>query len=182
MALPLSGESAAWTVPVLDDAGDVRGVMIVTGGRARGTYWLERRGPPIRWNEILDRLRHTRDSIPGRPREPTLRAGRVRVVPFTDRLAFVQSAYEWPPEGPPALLRVGVLDQDSLFAGRTLADAFGVTAVLDPDAAEPISDESLRARAARLYDAMRDALTRGDWAAFGDAYERLGTLLARPPR
>jgi uncharacterized membrane protein (UPF0182 family) len=101
---------------------------------------------------------------------------------MSDRLAFVQSAYAWPPEGPPALVRVGVIDQDSVFAGRTLADAFGVAARIDPDAAEPITDESFRARATRLYEAMRDALRRGDWTAFGDAYDALGALLGRPPR
>lgn len=182
IVLPISGEAAAWTLPVLDDAGGVRGVVIATGGRLRGTYWLERAGPTIRWNDVLDRLRLTPDSLPGRPREPSLRAGRVRVVPLADRLSFVQSAYAWPPEGPPALVRVGVLDQDSVYAGRTLADAFGVAAIVDPNAAEPISDESLRARASRLYEAMREALRRGDWTAFGDAYEALGALLARPPR
>jgi uncharacterized membrane protein (UPF0182 family) len=182
IVLPISDEAAAWTVPVLDDAGGVRGVVIATGGRRRGTYWVERRGTPIRWNDVLDRLRHTRDSLPGRPREPSVRAGRVRVIPLSDHLAFVQSAYAWPPEGPPALVRVGVIDADSLFAGRTLADAFGVTPVVDPNAGEPISDESLRARASRLYEAMREALRRGDWPAFGEAYDALGVLLARPPR
>jgi len=75
-----------------------------------------------------------------------------------------------------------VLDQDSVLTGRTLADALGVAAPVDPSTTEPISDESLRARAGRLYDAMREALRRGDWAAFGEAYEALGALLARPPR
>ena len=99
-----------------------------------------------------------------------------------DRLVFVQSAYAWPAEGPPALVRVTVLDQDSIFTGRSLADAFGIATLSTPDPGEPITDESLRAQASRLYDAMRDALTRGDWAAFGEAYEALGALLARPPR
>jgi hypothetical protein len=57
-----------------------------------------------------------------------------------------------------------------------------VTARVAPDAGEPITDETLRARASRLYDAMRDALQRGDWTAFGEAYDALGALLARPPR
>ena len=182
IALPISDEAAAWTIPVLDDAGGVRGVVIATGGPTRGTYWLERSGAAIRWHDVLDRLRQTRDSLPGRPREASLRAGRVRVVPLSDRLAFVQSAYAWPPEGPPALVRVAVLDQDSVFVGRTLADAFGVTAIVDPNTAEPITDESLRTRVTRLYDAMREALRRGDWAAFGEAYDALGALLARPSR
>jgi uncharacterized membrane protein (UPF0182 family) len=106
----------------------------------------------------------------------------VRVVPLSDRIAFVQSAYAWPAEGPPSLLRVAVLDQDSVFAGSTLADAFGMSPVFEPDVGEPLTEESLRARATRLYEAMRDALRRGDWGAFGEAYEALGALLARPSR
>jgi uncharacterized membrane protein (UPF0182 family) len=182
IALPISDESAAWTVPVLNDAGLVRGAVIAAGGRARGTYWLEGQGVPPNWNDVVDRLRVSRDSLPGRPRDPLVRGGRVRVIPLSDRLAFVQSVYAWPPEGPPSLVRVALVDRDSTFAGRGLADALGVNAVFQPDVGEPITDESLRARAIRLYDAMREALRRGDWAAFGEAYEALGALLARPQR
>jgi hypothetical protein len=182
IVLPISDESAAWTVPVLDNAGVVRGVVIATGGRTRGTYWVEARGAPTRWNDVLDDLRRSPDSLPGRPRDPAVRGGRVRVVPLADRLVFVQSAYTWPAEGPPSLLRVTVVDHDSVFAGRTLADAFGMRAIFEPELGEPTTDESLRARASRLYDAMRDALRRGDWTAFGEAYEALGALLARPRR
>jgi uncharacterized membrane protein (UPF0182 family) len=182
IALPISDEAAAWTVPVLDEPGAVRGVVIATGGRTRGTYWLEAREPAIHWNEIVDRLRRGRDSLPGRPREPSLRGGRARVIPLQDRLAVVQSVYAWPAEGPPALVRVAAIDRDSVFTGRTLAEAFGVRTAFEPGSDEPITDESLRTRAIRLYDAMRDALRRGDWAAFGEAYEALGTLLSRPPR
>ena len=182
ISLPISDESTAWTVPVLTEAGAVRGVIIATGGRTRGTYWLEARGPVVRWTDIVDRLRQERDSLPERPRESTLRAGRARVVPLSDRLAFVQSVYAWPSDGPPALVRVAAVDRDSVFIGRTLADAFGVRTTPERPIDEPITDESLRARAIRLYEAMRDALRRGDWAAFGEAYEALGALLSRPPR
>ena len=182
ITLPLSDDAAAWTVPVLDEGGSVRGAVIAAGGRARGTYWVDARGTPTRWTDVLDRLRRSRDSLPGRPRDPSFRGGRVRAVPLSDRLLFVQSAYAWPAEGPPSLVRVAVADGDSVFAGRTLTDAFGLTAVFEPDLGEPTTDESLRARATRLYEAMREALRRGDWAAFGEAYEALGALLARPPR
>ncbi|MGQ0712377.1 MAG: UPF0182 family protein [Gemmatimonadaceae bacterium] len=182
MAIPASGQGAAWTVPVLDDAGAVRGIVIATGGRDRGTFWLEVRGERPRWNEVLDRLRHYRDSLSDRPREAVLRGGRVRAIPLADRVIFAQSAYAWPSEGPPALVRVAAVDGDSLFLGRTLADAFGVTTPPPAETREPVTDESLRERAGRLYEAMRDALRRGDWGAFGEAYEALGALLARPSR
>jgi uncharacterized protein len=182
IAIPASGESTAWTVPILDDAGLIRGIVLAAGGRDRATYWIPLRGARPSWNEIVDRLRRARDSIPGRPREAPVRAGRVRAIPLADRVVFAQSVYAWPGEGPPALVRVTALDGDSLYVGRTLADAWGVSATPQVDVNAPITEESLRERATRLYEAMRDAMRRGDWAAFGDAYEALGALLARPSR
>jgi hypothetical protein len=35
-----------------------------------------------------------------------------------------------------------------------------------------------RTRVRRLYEAMREALRRGDWEAFGRAYDALGRLTA----
>jgi len=40
----------------------------------------------------------------------------------------------------------------------------------------------LRARVELLYEQMRSALQRGDWVAFGRAYEALGALLGVPKR
>ena len=182
VVMPISEDAAAWTVPVLDQSGSMRGVVIATGGHTRGTYWLSAGRAASRWNDVVDRVRRSRESDPARPNDPPLRGGRVRVIPMSDRLAFTQSAYAWPAEGPPALVRVTVLDQDSVYIGRSVAEAFGIATVSTPDPGEPITDESLRAQATRLYDVMRDALARGDWAAFGEAYEALGALLSRPPR
>jgi hypothetical protein len=36
----------------------------------------------------------------------------------------------------------------------------------------------VRKRALELYDAMRDAMRRGEWAAFGRAFDALGKLLS----
>jgi hypothetical protein len=61
--------------------------------------------------------------------------------------------------------------------------AFGAT-LAAPRGATPLaglSPQGFRARAESLYDSMRSALRRGDWAAFGSAYETLGRLLGRPP-
>jgi uncharacterized membrane protein (UPF0182 family) len=38
------------------------------------------------------------------------------------------------------------------------------------------------ASAASLYNAMREALRRGDWTAFGRAFEALGRLLGQPAK
>jgi uncharacterized protein len=182
LAIPASDDGSAWTVPVLDEAGAVRGVVIAAGGRARGTYWLEMRGMRLPWTDVVDRLRQANDSFPDRPRESALRGGRVRAIPLADRVIFAQSAYAWPAEGPPALVRVTATDGDSVFVGRTLGDAFGVTAAPVIDPSEPLTEEGLRDRAIKLYETMREAMRRGDWAAFGEAYEALGALLARPTR
>jgi uncharacterized membrane protein (UPF0182 family) len=182
VAVPASDESAAWTIPVLDDTSNVRGIVVATGGRDRATHWLGLRDIGPQWKQVLDRLRRTRDSIPGLPRDAPLRSGRVRAIPLENRVIFAQSSYAWPADGPPALVRVAALDGDSLFVGRTLADALGVHTGPVSDLVQPLTEESLRERATRLYQLMREALTRGDWTAFGEAYEALGALLARPER
>jgi hypothetical protein len=40
----------------------------------------------------------------------------------------------------------------------------------------PDTPESLRERIRALYASMRDALRRGDWRAFGAAFDSLGVL------
>ena len=49
-------------------------------------------------------------------------------------------------------------------------------------AAGPSPQVDLRARAESLYRDMRDALRRGDWAAFGRAFDALGGALRVAPR
>lgn len=182
VATPSAGESTAWTVPVLDEAGSIRGIVMATGGSTRASYFVPVRGANRSWSSVLDRLRRARDSIPGRPRESPVRAGRIRALPLLDRVIYVQSVYAWPNEGPPTLARVAALDGDSLYVGRTLADAWGVSPRTIPAIDQPVTEESVRERATRLYEAMRDAMRRGDWTAFGEAFEALGALLVRSPR
>jgi hypothetical protein len=69
---------------------------------------------------------------------------------------------------------------DTVRAGPSLAAALG----LAPDASDTLaaSPTELRTRAASLYGEMRDALRRGDWNAFGRAFEALGTALRAPQR
>jgi uncharacterized membrane protein (UPF0182 family) len=69
--------------------------------------------------------------------------------------------------------------RDSVAFGVTLGDAVGVR----PDVAEvppAVTPADFRQRVNDLYAAMRDALRRGDWNAFGKAYDELGRLLRVP--
>ena len=42
-----------------------------------------------------------------------------------------------------------------------------------------LGSRKFRAAAVQLYDRMLDAMRRGDWVAFGHAYDALGALLNR---
>jgi uncharacterized membrane protein (UPF0182 family) len=62
---------------------------------------------------------------------------------------------------------------------RGLAPPFGVAS----HAGEaPAPANSSTTSAASLYAAMRDALRRGDWTAFGRAFEALGKALGQSAR
>jgi uncharacterized membrane protein (UPF0182 family) len=46
----------------------------------------------------------------------------------------------------------------------------------------PVSPDDFRKRVAALYESMREAMRKGDWAALGAAYDALGRLLRSPPQ
>ena len=98
-------------------------------------------------------------------------------IPAAAGVAYVQTFYEWPPDGPPSIAGV-VRARSTAGSGPVprLSEALGVTHPPSGGATE-----SLRARIAALYDAMSAALRRGDWRAFGQAYSQLGTLLRTAP-
>ena len=177
-----SGGACIWSVPVIDAADRVTGLVTAVGGLHRALVWtpLDSSGP--RWPAALDRLQRTGDSAAGRRDGPVAR-GRVRAVLVGSRLALVQPQYAWRADAPPTVLSIAVVVGDSSAAGPTLADALGIadTAVtsrkLPPP--NPPSVSEFRARLGALYDAMQAALRRGDLTAFGAAYAELGRLLGR---
>src|SRR4029078_4851589 len=69
--------------------------------------------------------------------------------------------------------------RDSVSFGFTLAEAVGMPPETT-DAVSTITPAAFRQRVNDLYGAMRDALQRGDWPAFGKAYDDLGRLLKLP--
>ncbi|HXY29515.1 MAG TPA: UPF0182 family protein [Gemmatimonadaceae bacterium] len=177
-ALP-GDRSLGWGVPVLDQNEHVAGLVLATSGAGqRASRWLALPDPGARWSTIVDQLRRALDSTAGSPHDARLVHGPVRAVATGSGLAFTQSAYAWTGDGA-SLLRVGILTEHGLTTGRTMTDALGVRVPGDSAALPP---QELRARVELLYEQMRSALQRGDWVAFGRAYEALGALLGVPKR
>jgi len=168
MVLPGS-QATAVALPLVDDTGRLRGLLIGTGGTRRGAAWYDLATSGPRWSAVLDRLRSL-DSAGSNSREGPLAHGRVRPIPIRSGIAFLQPTYRWRPQSVPALSRVAILVGDT---ARSLAPPSGSSpsAVTTP----PVAGTPPSARS--LYDAMRDALRRGDWAAFGRAFDALGRAL-----
>ncbi|HTL95015.1 MAG TPA: UPF0182 family protein [Gemmatimonadaceae bacterium] len=163
---------------VLDSTDRLAGAVLGTGGRTGTVYWvpLQPRGP--RWNTSLDEMRHALDSTATIPRDARIRIGEVRVVPLAHGLALVMPAYVWKSDVPPTVARVAVARDTLVTTGRTLAEALGVAAAAPADTV-PLTPGDFRARVRELYDRMHIALQRGDWVAFGRAYDALGQLLLK---
>jgi hypothetical protein len=171
--LPGLDVNMLWTL--LDARQRVRGVMAAGGGEQRATSWIPLASDGIRWGAALDRLRAADSSV----HEPAVVHGPVRVLPVSGRPFYLQASFQWRPGGSPALFRVTTLAGDTLRAGPTLRAALGIGAPAPP--APPVqSPRDLRARAELLYRGMREALSRGDWIAFGRSFDSLGALLRRP--
>jgi len=163
--------STAVTLPLVDDTGRLRGLLIGTGGANRVTTWYGTSTPGPRWTTILDRLRSL-DSAGSLARDGPLAHGRVRTVPLRTGIGFVQPTYRWRPQSVPALNRLAILVGDST---RSVVPTTTAPVVTGPVVAQPAT--SAAASPQSLYNTMRDALRRGDWAAFGRAFDALGRAL-----
>lgn len=186
LALP-GAMATALTLPLVDDSDRLRGLLIGRGGASRSTAWYALATPGLRWSAVLDRLRSA-DSVGSAVREGPLQRGRIRAVPVRGstegaaggseaRIAFVQPTYRWRGQGVPALIRLALLSGDS---ARSVMPPNGVTAnpASSVPPAAPLAQPAFRAAVAAQYAAMRDAMRRGDWIAFGHAFDQLGRLLA----
>lgn len=166
--------SVAMALPLVDETDRLRGLLIGTGGVTRQTGWYPLANPGSRWAAILDRLR-TVDSAGSAAREGPLARGRVRALPVKGGIAFVQPSYRWRSQTTPTLNRVALLAGDTV---RAISPPIVVASrPAAPPAGAPVVASGNQQVAATLYAAMRDALRRGDWAAFGRAFEALGRVL-----
>jgi uncharacterized membrane protein (UPF0182 family) len=171
----------AWTSPVLDAADRVRGLIVALGGAQPTTYWFPLAEPALRWAAVLERLARAPDAPPS-ARDVALRRGPVRVIPLRGgAAAYVQTTYAWRSDGAPTIARVAIhgtgSTRDSVSFGGSLAEAAGASLGGPGSGEEELTPPDFRARVSDLYAAMRDALRRGDWNAFGKAYDELGRLL-----
>lgn len=170
-----------WAIPILDPTDRVRGLFIASGGASHEPRWraLPALGP--RWNSIVERLQRTPDSAAMiAPRDARLLRGPIRVVPFDRGIAYLQTTYATRGDGTPFIHRVALFDGDSVSHGPTLTAAVGAPA---PEISRPpATPEEFRARVEALYREMREALRKGDWTAFGAAYEALGKLVSAATR
>jgi uncharacterized membrane protein (UPF0182 family) len=174
---PASDPAATWVQPVLDATDHVRGLILATGGASRVTLWLPTAPSALRWTQLVDRIQQHADTTPA-PRDTRWVRGGVRAFPIAGTVGFLQTTYAWRSTTPPTIARVTVLAGDSTFVGPTLGHAVGVS--VGVDATGPLNAVDFRARVEALHGAMRAAIRRGDWAAFGEAFDSLGTLLEVP--
>lgn len=159
----------AWGVPIVDAIDRVRGVLVAVGGRDPRTVFVES-PDTVRWTNMLDQLQRAADStLVGMPVRHPLR-GRIQVVPTVTGWAAVRSLYDWTPDRPPALAGTVVWQREEVRVGESLAAIAARRGLGAGDGSR------LRVRIARLYDAMQNALRRGDWSAFGQAMAELRRL------
>jgi uncharacterized membrane protein (UPF0182 family) len=169
-------QTTATALPLVDETDRLRGLLIGTGGPSRHTVWYPLDAPGQRWSAVLDRLRSV-DSTGGPVRDGPLARGRVRVVPVRSGIAFVQPTYRWRPQSTPALSRLALLVGDTT---RSVTPSAGPPASVR-GAEVPPAHAAPTLSPTALYGAMRDALRRGDWAAFGRAFDALGRALEQHP-
>ncbi|MGE5728144.1 MAG: UPF0182 family protein [Gemmatimonas sp.] len=184
----LSGESALlalpgsfatqWSAAVLDPNEHAVGVLLAAGGTDPAVHWLPLRQPSARWSTVADQLRRALDTTVSAPRDARAVHGRVRMVPLAGgQLLFVQPLYAWRPDGA-TLLGVAATTDTVVTAARTLIDALGARGNTT-ESMGPIASGEFRAAVEQLYAKMAEAMRRGDWIAFGRAYDALGVLLNR---
>jgi hypothetical protein len=161
--------TTGFVLPLLFDRSErLRGLFIAMGGPAHRSVWLPAGESAPMWNEALDRLRAA-DTVPA----SLLVRGYVRAISVAGQIVLIQPRYDWRGSGPPRLLYVAALSGDSVRSARTLMQLAGRLPV-----AAPISSADFRARVRELYEEMRRTSGRGDWAAYGRAFNALGALLS----
>lgn len=182
--------SVAWSVPLLDGGDQIGGVVTVSGGLARQTWWDSTAVPRQRWRTVTERMQASLDSArgfmtDGSRRDTQMRAGRITTVMTSTGPLLVQPLIWNRSEGSATIARIVATDGVRLGVGTSLVEALGRMGDIPmpsvPTAGSADGATSSDA-ARRWYADMREALRRGDWVKFGAAFDSLGRILERPPQ
>lgn len=161
MALTRDRRSTATMLPLLDSADHVSGVMVNIGGARRRTAWYPSAVAGPKWTALDDRF-NALDSTVTR-RAPRQLHTAIRLLPTDNGFVFVQPVFSMPIEEAPAFAYVGVIDGDSLRR-------------MSPVRRDGTAGGDVRVQVQAIYAAMRVALQRNDWIAFGRAMDALSRV------
>jgi hypothetical protein len=178
--LDRSSGHLALGIPLLEPTDEVRGLLVTTGGPDARYFWDRRDQARPKWGRIVADLQDTVDSLPANQIARPL-PGAVRLIPSSTGPAAIRAYYTVRPDGGMLVLVAAIRHGDSVSTGRTLIEAAGMPNPVETS--EPLTPVEFRRRVGALYEAMREAMRRGDWAGIGSTWEALGRLLrdARQP-
>lgn len=178
--------SIAWSVPLVNEADQLVGMLEASGGVDRRPRWRPIAEPLPRWSALTARLATALDSVTteaASTADGPLVAGTIRVHAVEGRPWLVRPAYA-NESGALHLVAVAAASETSAFAARSL-DGLSYEGAVVPAGMRPLdeprTDAWRTAESGRLYEAVREALRRGDWIRFGATMDSLGRVLERTP-
>ena len=216
LPLPVAGEGAsapplvpAWTLPLVDSASRLDGVLVALGGPAPRMRWVPFVGARPRWADVREQLRNPARAV-GATSLPVL--GDTLGVAVDSASATAATAAASSADAAPRVVgslpgqvralpvlgaivflqptyeRAGdgspMLAAVVVTAGDSTRTAHSLAAALGgagPASVDAGSRGDRLTRARGLYDSMRQALRRGDWNAFGRALDSLGATVGSRP-
>lgn len=166
-------------IPLLDPTDALRGVLVASGGAELRLQWIRAgEGPGLRWTRLTTALHAAADSVRSATRTVRPVPGAVRILPTAEGFVALETHYIVRPDGVPQVLVAAVARGDRVVTGRTLIEAAGLPDPVVPTVA--LTPDEFRRRVEALYEAMREAMRRGDWAGVGAAFDALGRVLRAP--
>ena len=167
-----TGVVPAWTTAVVDADERVVGTLVAPGGTSHDPVWIPN-DVDLRWTTAVARMRRWSDSVGVARGETRLVRGRVRALPVRGRVLLAQTAYAWRADAAPTISSIALFDP-RVGAVTPISSALSVEAA-GPAVVPPRVEDA----DARLFQRARAALSRGDWAGFGAAFDSLGATLGR---
>ena len=171
--------SVSIAIPLLDPTDELRGVLVATGGSDFRLRFVRGATGRMSWSKLATALQAAADSFQSGDATTRPLDGAIRIVPTSDGFVAIQTHYVVRPDGVPQVLVATLARKDSVRTGTTLMEAAGLPEPVIADV--PMTPDDFRRRVGALYESMREAMRRGDWAGIGAAYEALGRLLRSPP-